>query len=360
MAELSVLSPLHVGNGNVFSLIDFAIDDKKFIKINFNKVVDYCIEKNINLAKAMDDEIFKESFRIKGGDDRIFSIERFFKQYKLDYNSFYDYIIPLNIDLRRRRDTKIEPKEFIKNGNGLPYIPGSSIKGAIRTALFWKALQDKEIFDYCDELNKYGAKPKIACKKLEEKIFGKDAHEDIMRVLRISDTKQLEFRNLEINEIKIIGNSTPIPTYVENLKVGGTTSFDLAIDEKLLKEDIFKNKIIRNYLNIKDVFKVSNEFYKKVVITQLNHRFNPQITKQEFERLKKEIESCKENEMMLNLGWGGGWYTKTIGTKLESYYRFFELRKKLKIGRNPKPNFFPKTMRVTMDDKPLGWVKVRI
>lgn len=355
MAELSVLSPLHIGNGNEFTLIDFIIGNKNFININFDKVVDYCSEKSIKL----DEEIEKEK--------ENFKMEEFFKKYSLKPEDYSRYVIPLNIDFSRIRQTKPKIKEFIKGANKFPYIPGSSIKGAIRTALLWAVLQDKDIFEYCDKLYKDYVKPKIACKGLEEKIFGTGAHKDILRVLRISDTKQLELKNLEVNEIKIIGNPASIPTYVENLKSGSMTNFDLWIDEKLLKEDIFNDKIIRNYLNTKSIFKICNEFCKEILVKQLNYRFNPPTVKKEFEQLKKDIENCKENEMILNLGWGGGWYPKTIGLKIERYNEWEngrKLRYTLQLGKNPKTKRFvldfPKTRRMTIDDKPLGWVKVKI
>lgn len=348
MAELSVISPVHIGNGNEFTLIDFIMENKNFINIDFDKVVDYCSEKNIKLAEEIETKLDK------------FKMEEFFKKNHLNSEDFSRYSIPLKIDFDRIRQTKPRVREFIKGANELPYIPGSSIKGAIRTAILWSALQDKDIFKYCDKLYNSRVNPKTACKNLEQEIFGKNAHEDILRMLRISDSKQLDINNLEVNEIKIIGNLESIPTYIENLKAGITTDFGLWIDEKFLSID--KNK----YLNIKNILKVCNEFSMSVVEKQSIYNDFEDVTKKFFkEDLKNSIKNCKENEAIFNIGWGGGWYSKTIGLKIEKYRGWNDLRKnRLKLGKIPGKKMFvfdfPKTRRVTLDELPLGWVKIRV
>ncbi len=348
MAELSIISPVHIGNGNEFTLIDFIMENKNFINIDFDKVVDYCSEKNIKLAEEIEAKLDK------------FKMEEFFKKNHLNPEDFSRYAIPLKIDFDRIRQTKPRVREFIKDANKFPYVPGSSIKGAIRTAILWSALQDKDIFEYCDELYNSRVNPQTACKKLEQEIFGKDAHEDILRVLRISDTKRLDIKNLEVNEIKIIGNQESIPTYIESLKAGSNTNFNLWIDEKFLSKDMNK------FLNIKNILKICNEFSMSVAEKQSIYNDFEDATRKFFtEDLKNNIKSCKENEAIFNIGWGGGWYSKTIGLKIEKYRRWNDLRKnRLKLGKIPGKKMFvfnfPKTRRVAIDGLPLGWVKVRV
>lgn len=76
-------------------------------------------------------------------------------------------------------------KEFIHDGMGRPYIPGSSIKGAIRTAVLAQILQDKEqvqIDAYLQRNPKYN-KNHVA----EDELFGKEAKENIFRFLHVGD-----------------------------------------------------------------------------------------------------------------------------------------------------------------------------
>lgn len=368
MANLEILSPLHVGNGSTLGLIDFVLKDKTLVKIKFDKLLDYCFEKKIDLAEGIDNEKFKIAYR----NDKIFSIEKFLRFYNIDYNQFAEYEIPLNIE-GRKRETKIEIREFIKNVEKKPYLPGSSIKGGVRTALLWKIMSEEgsKINKYCDELMEKRIDRSKACDNLEKEIFGRDAHEDILRALRISDTKPLEPSNLDVSEIKILGNPSSIPTYVECLKNGKTT-FDLWIDEKLLGERLFEGNKLRDYLCIDGILEVCHEFSVAIIEKQSKYNFENN-TKIFFNDLKRNIESCKENEAILNIGWGGGWYSKTIGLEVEKYKNFTAnprsdqfkrtLRYKLNLGKKPGSREFvlnfPKTRRVTIDGLLMGWMKIQ-
>lgn len=369
IAKLEVLSPLHIGNGNVLGLIDFVLDDERFVKINFAKLAEYCYDKGIDLAKGIEEERLKVRYK----NEEIFSIEKFLEFYKIDYGMFADYKIPLNIG-ERRRETKIEVKEFIKDGRGGLYIPGSSIKGAIRTALLWKALDNRSVNKHCNNLLKRRKiNSKEACKELEKEIFGRTAHEDILKGLRISDTDPIEVNELEVDEIKIIGNPTPIPTYVENLRIGAKTRFVIGIDEELLSEKLFESNVLRDYINHEDILRICSDFSLEYAKKQGSYGSYNDETKQFYGELQNKIIDLKENEAILNMGWGGGWYSKTIGLKVENHPDFTAdprnfsqfkrtLRFKLKLGKNPRGRGFvvkfPKTRRVTIEGLPLGWIKV--
>lgn len=66
-----------------------------------------------------------------------------------------------------------EIKAFIRNGLGQPYIPGSSIKGAIRSALYHNLV--KKYYKYGKEIKNY-----------ENEIFG-DVDNNFMRFVQVSD-----------------------------------------------------------------------------------------------------------------------------------------------------------------------------
>jgi CRISPR-associated protein Csm5 len=69
-----------------------------------------------------------------------------------------------------------EVLEFERNGNGIPYIPGSSFKGAIRTALFVSEYnKDKATFDkILHHINLDNrVKRERASEHLLERVFGK-------------------------------------------------------------------------------------------------------------------------------------------------------------------------------------------
>lgn len=381
--RIELLSPLHIGNGNELKMVDFYFDDnKKLIKrIDFNKFISYCLENGINLMEELNKRHYKTG--------RDFSITKFMDVEGIDPDDFTSYEVPAIIE-KRERESEFAVKEHIKCDGA--YIPGSSIKGAIRTALMWAFLNEDSNKDILfDELGFWLNKNKVTnsdLKKIDDrishKVFGEGAHNDILRALRISDTGTIDLEHLEVSEIKIVGNPQEIPVYVENLKTGTEATFDLYLDEYLLntekKELDFKKYELREYMNASRICKACNAFSKKVVEEHLRYvweQYDCESTIGMFETLRSEIKRCGDNEAVLHIGWGGGWYSTTIGSLVEAHPKFATsakgnrrnwqlredtLRYKFRLGKNPQTNRyasrFPKTRRTTIEGKPLGWVKI--
>lgn len=382
--SMKLLSPLHIGNGNELKMIDFYLDEKeeKIKFINFEKFIDFCLEQDVDL----NEDIQKNKY--KTGKD--FSITKFMNANKIDPSRFTSYAVSAKIE-ERGRESEFAIKEFIKCGGA--YIPGSSIKGSIRTALMWKCLKERPdgIKIVQSGLSKWLNYSRITAgdlKKLDnnisEIIFGKDPRLDILRILKLSDTYTVSKSHLEVSEIKIIGNSQEIPVYVENLKSGTELYFDVSFDNYLITQNQgkpkFKNHPCVKYMNVQAICKACNEFSKKVIEKHLEYlweTYNCDNSAEEFDNLRNEVISCNENEAILHIGWGGGWYSTTVGlfvetipnftTPLEGNQKNWRLNKNtirhhFYLGKKPGTNEyslnFPKTRRVTLEGKPLGWVKI--
>lgn len=133
-------------------------------------------------------------------------------------------------------------------------------------------------------------------------------------------------------------------------------------------------------MNVQAICKACNEFSKKVIEKHLEYlweTYNCDNSAEEFDNLRNEVISCNENEAILHIGWGGGWYSTTVGlfvetipnftTPLEGNQKNWRLNKNtirhhFYLGKKPGTNEyslnFPKTRRVTLEGKPLGWVKI--
>ncbi|ALK04998.1 MAG: type III-A CRISPR-associated RAMP protein Csm5 [Methanosarcina flavescens] len=383
--SIKLLSPLHIGNGNELKMIDFYLDKKegKIKFINFEKFIEYCIEKNIDLTKEM------QNHRYYTGRD--FSITKFMDENRINPNSFTSYAVSAKIE-ERNRESEFAIKEFVKCGG--PYLPGSSIKGAIRTALMWKCLNERSdglkivqngLKTWLKKNRITGRDLKSLDNNISEIVFGKDPHSDILRILRPSDTKPIGKNHLEVSEIKIIGNSQEIPIYVENLKAGSELFFDVVFDEYLINQNEgkpdFKEHPCIKYMNAQAICEVCNEFSRKVIEKNLEYmweNYQCDSAVDEFDMLWNEATNCKENEAILHIGWGGGWYSTTVGIIIETLPGFttplkgdpkkwkFEnntIRHSFSLGKKPGTyqfsSSFPKTRRVTLEGKPLGWVKIQ-
>jgi CRISPR-associated protein Csm5 len=270
-----------------------------------------------------------------------------------------------------------EVLEFERNGNGIPYIPGSSFKGAIRTALFVSEYnKDKATFDkILHHINLDNrVKRERASEHLLERVFGKKPNFNTMRLLQPSDI-YFSQDAVEVSEVKILSlssreansfNYKNFSLYPEHLKIGSKGNFSLKIDEFLFKNPKAKEKLKFENLSFSDIVKAVN--------TQSKIHLEKEIAffeKCGQESLKEIIEFNKallsvinlesDNEFILRISWGSGWKGMTGDYLDENWLKTF--RTKFNLGKRDFP-IFPKTRRIVFKDgKPrftLGWVLVKI
>ncbi|MDO6993820.1 type III-A CRISPR-associated RAMP protein Csm5, partial [Brachyspira innocens] len=192
-----------------------------------------------------------------------FKLTAFLEKNINNYSSLdiFDYSIKTYSDMQAESAENIEIESdnkelndiqpFIKSSNRLPYIPGSSIKGAIRTAIIYgEVMNNKEKYVYLfrDIL------------KTEKKYNFRDIESDILKKklnlfknMSISDTNEAELDNLYISQRYDVVTSEntyhPLPIFLEVLKPGVKLYFTLSIDKpysiySLLKyfSGIYNNK----------------------------------------------------------------------------------------------------------------------
>lgn len=199
---------------------------------------------------------------------------------------------------------------FVKDPYGLPYIPGSSLKGVLRNVLLaadiisnpkkYQSLREDaqnastvwEGKPNSEYLQKEGSNvEKICFRKFDNNKKNKnDVLKDILKGLRISDSKPLEKEQLTLCQkidVSTAGNTNPINILRESLKPGVEVKFEMVIDSSVLKLDINQ---IENAIN-----RVSN-FYIKTFVKHF----------MEFPHWKNEIY----------LGGGSGYGTKTVAYEL--------------------------------------------
>lgn len=174
-------------------------------------------------------------------------------------------------------------KEFIHDGMGRPYIPGSSIKGAIRTAVLAQILQDKEqvqIDAYLQRNPKYN-KNHVA----EDELFGKEAKENIFRFLHVGDAifgglMTSVRRMVNINERRTQDYyDQSKPQLVEVLVDEDESTFDMKLDlPKYEHCKYYVGALPDGMSSLPELFRTINNYTKKL--------------------LGSEIEYWKEREMM--------------------------------------------------------------
>ena len=279
-------------------------------------------------------------------------------------------------------------KAHLKDAMFRPYIAGSAIKGAIRTALIADFIRnllqanDQPQILLKGKLPNKPVNPKFAFQILQKELIGKEPNQDIFRALHVKDAiftaKELcladirwlnltglpskeiaSWRNMS-NKKNLVKWQEASGVYAEMLKPHSLTSFELQWDDFLLSNTKAWNanqtavnilpinfEGLKAKLNQHALYRLENEiaFYKKYGVL---------ATQKECELLQQKIAQDDSNAY-LQLSWGSGWRGMTgdwLPVELAA-----EMRTLFKLG---KPNMpFPKTRRLAVSGEPklpLGWV----
>lgn len=249
-----------------------------------------------------------------------------------------------------------------------PYIPGSSIKGALRTTLLWHHWQNSL------KLEKLDPQPKYSFSLLERNIFGYDPQHDLLRALKISDffpLKSLIMQALEIRTYTLSGQppqlkphpNPRLTTWVEAIPENTQFIGEICLDNYLLedkklgfhpKSDWLRQFQVSCYQFAQLIAKTERQFYKTTGALEIAGFY---------EKLHQQIVTLTPNQFPLQLAWGTGWHTKTIGTKLSST-EIRQIVRKYKLDRGRNYPIFPKTRRLAQKENkpfaPLGWTIITL
>jgi len=338
--KIKTLTPVHIGSGSKLTRMDFIVRNGKVIVLNTPELFRALEGKGCDMIKIVDELSYR-------------SLDDLAKDFDIDAMNFKLY------EARLVGSAASEISEQIKSGRK-PYIPGSSIKGAIRTAILWYIVKnDRFLLNFAIKCLEDLARGRITSKvlketddRLEKKVFGKDPRKDFMRALKVTDSTS--FSELTVYEIKILGSNIK-GVCVECIDENDSASIKIEIDERVLADAEIASKLKEYELDgIEKIAEMTREFSLTLIEKELTYNHYDDETKSIF----KNIKSSKG--MLLRVGWGTGWYSKTIGLLLETHPKFENLRKKIGLGRSPRTkrvyDEFPKTRRVTIDGKPLGWI----
>jgi len=210
-------------------------------------------------------------------------------------------------------------KPFIRSNNSRPYIPGSSIKGAIRTALLnqWSYRIKDEIKDKAQIiegkiLNTVEFDPR-------KKRFVSKIEKDPFRALKIRDiffpsnsTMFIKVSNFNINKYNSL-QETNIQIIVEVLKphfFGNSEEFELEI---LIDKKLFDNpttNLQRRKFDINFLLSACNNFYSFVLESERKRLFNSR--EKNIAAIYRNIKEEAKGGYLLRIGWGSGFESMTL------------------------------------------------
>ena len=299
--KISNFSPLHIGMGPDDEYTPFNSIIKENVLINFD-TVDFA---GLLTEKEKDklNTIIEKSLNIKGSiSSNLLAIRDFIKEKDVYSYQKAKKLIPVTSSVLKKYNDNIKSAANIESKstknkeekvlNNLSFkrtyyspisqkaiIPGSSIKGAIRTALLnYENESEKKIHT------------KQQNKALEKELFKGDFKTDPMRLIFVSDSDAMN--TTEYNYDTIVGfilnaskkfkGTTKVPIKSEVISPMRKHSFDSSITIQNTRGHYKEDDVPEIEFSIKTIVKACNQFYKNIL-------------KSEFERL--------ENSERISEGW---------------------------------------------------------
>jgi CRISPR-associated protein Csm5 len=276
--NLQTLSPVFVGGGEESQLnrSKYILNNSYVYVLDENKWLQYLFKNNLFREYA---DFMKEAGKQlapnrPGKKPKTYTpdLSTFIREHGLkpDLDTISQYFVKSDLD----RSNNIIA--FIKNSEIQPYIPGSSIKGAIRTAIIAELIKKQLKHNEKDQIKKkiYELKFEKQVKHykssfIDEILTGLAVKTDnkmvknIMRIIQVSDSvSTLTCEDLQIYKkqdiliTKKIPPTNGIPLYREYLKPERQLKFQITIDNKLVE-------LVEN--NSGYVFKDLNSFFENII-----------------------------------------------------------------------------------------------
>jgi len=369
--HIETLTPVHIGSGEkLIKGEDVIFHDKTAVVISFDKVLNFYSQDRKILSLI--------SERLSKGVSMFDVLPNFNEE------SFKKYNIQLESRARAR-----ETYVFLKDAHLTPYIPASTMKGAVRTVLlqhFIRRNNEQLLKELKDRIKRNDRK---IDKFIKESVFGKNGQTDPLKCVRIDDTP-FNINDLFIGTAKLfdinlsgkgygwkrmgregeivdIDKATPI--MIESIKPGAASSSAVYIDEYFLKH-LRDKRFMRIFSDFYNEFRsIANAYASREIEGEITflQKYNTDneldLIIHQYNELSDMIKKQPEWVYMRS-AWGIGWKGMT-GDYMDKDV-LEQLRKVINPGKVGSP-IFPKTRRFTIGtfgDKekpvyPMGWLKMK-
>lgn len=329
---LTPLTPIHVGTGSVIEPFEYVITDRlyKFSPESFLRTLDEREQERFLKLAGQDVLVMREFVRNRFKNARP-GIEYAMDVHPIALKIYEDRLKNIKSDL------SVSP--FIRTGQ-VPYIPGSSLKGAIRTAMLY-AKVPKPLTEYNS-------------KKVESEAFGFNIRRrdgsswvnmtrDPFKFLKIGDTDKLEnTTRLEAVSVhtKRDGEWSEDMTLLREVTHSLLTMPENAPEFKATISTLKNPKTGKRPFSIKQIINDCNTFY--YLHLQNERKFLAALPQAQnwYNALAKTYDNLSEDSCLIRFGWGTGFDGVTINYAL-------------------KHKLTKKSRRLTADLLPLGWAMLK-
>lgn len=369
---ITPLTPIHIGCGETFEPTDYVIDGNGL----------YAFDPSL---AVLNDSQRSQLLRVARDAD-LQGIQNFFRNHPKPFIGCSKQVIPVTDEISREYDEKIgKPAQQVRNGNniinrlsidrttchphtGIPYLPGSSLKGAIRTAIL-------------DCLNN-GEKPRVPARQATQwenhllRMEGFNFAQSAFRLLKVSDltagnpAHQIVMARQYKKEL-LTGkqqDSSTIPVRKQVIIPAQYRCFTGSINLQSLSGIHAEKKKIPAWTieNLKALTRDCNRYYlshmeRDLAVLQAlqGARLVSSQWLDNFRKLLSGIQAKLDsgNAFLVKLGQYGGAESKTYTGNVAEI--------KIMHGKNKKPTYESSTTTIWLTDcgngnVPFGWALVEI
>jgi|GEM_PF-1093582 len=348
LIEIEVITPLHIGAGgnDLLNEVDYICDDQIYV-----------IDQNLAFADLPTDRL---QLAAQGADlSRVIAPEQ--------RATVQRYSLPRP---NGPAVARIIPQ--IKDVFDHPYLPGSSLKGAIRTALARTLIMERHIPIDVPALK---PSPRFADDPLLGDLLGRNPNNDLLRALQIRDSGPTDRAALDLAQVMIYSltgrpgqlraKGNDFRFAVETVRPGTRFLSEIALDVFLLSGQNARQLRFANdaIAQLRGWMAACAAHGQAIIDHELDfyRRHNLPILAMAYEQLAATAtEATQQGGALLPIAWGGGWLGKTVGTVLDAPTTA-AVRNQYRLGRREHP-IFPKSRRLIEQNNqptlPLGWVRL--
>lgn len=340
--SLETITPVSIGSGDKLSpYSDFVLDERKIYYVNQNE-----IKKALASKPALMDEYVNSIVSEMDNTRSNFDLNHFLtKRLGVDIKRTAILVIPAEARVIKQLST------IIKNAGIHPYIPGSSVKGAIKTALLYNWMIEhkdgkKWLRDFMQGFSDY-EKRKAGEKMLDNKF---DEFE-----LGVSDSSLFDVAAMKVYETQRLhlkdSNKKGIPQTLEAIDAEHKTT--LTLTSKISLDEIFDAACRHSKDCNNEMWAMLDEIGKNVDDNTYN----------KLSGYYKSIgNQLNKGAVLLRLGFGKGYFFNSVGLAVAYYEKgkyFGDFLKMYGHKKFKNVDEFPVTQVITAFGKqPLGWVKM--
>jgi len=353
---VTTLTPLHIGSGRtLLNEYDYTIHQNNVWRINEDALLE---------AQDVDDPRLVETLSRTPPAHLLTPA---------DYRPDSPYFRYRLAGMPRARGTGAQLQELLKTIEDEAYLPGSSLKGAIRTALVWRGWIERGLRPDRNQLER---NRKFAARNIEKNIMGPDPNYDLLRALHVSDSEPAgRDYFLIVNAQVVTRGSLASPIELEAVKPDTAFHLTIKADRQLFSQWATRHRLRLggNVAWLDNLPHLIQKHTQQRLTTELEwykNRRGAEGIASFYQRLLGA--RLPANACLLQVGWGTGWEGKTLGSHLQADRRFMDYligTYRLAKGDRHPGDPFPKSRRVTVqvvkDQRgktkqrlatPLGWV----